>query len=92
VAAVIRIDTVWLAVAPLDMRAGMDTVLARVVTVLGAHSRIMPISSPIVGRCVARTTLASWLHALELTKLEAQKALRRDKALPPNGLAMASVF
>lgn len=34
-AAVIRIEAVWLATAPLDMRAGTDTALARVVTVFG---------------------------------------------------------
>lgn len=32
----IRIDAVWLAVEPLDMRAGTDTALARVVAVFGA--------------------------------------------------------
>ena len=32
----IRIDAVWLAVDPVDLRAGMDTVLARVVSVFGA--------------------------------------------------------
>ncbi len=32
----IRIDAVWLAVGPLDMRAGTDTALARVVAVFGA--------------------------------------------------------
>jgi len=32
----IRIDVVWLATAPLDMRAGTDTALARVVTVFGS--------------------------------------------------------
>ena len=31
----IRIDEVWMAVEPLDMRAGMDTALARVVSVFG---------------------------------------------------------
>jgi transposase len=31
----IRIEAVWLAVAPLDMRAGSDTALARVVQVFG---------------------------------------------------------
>ena len=36
VAAVIRIDAVWLAIDPLDMRAGTDTALARVVRVFGA--------------------------------------------------------
>jgi transposase len=32
---VIRIDAVWLAVEPLDMRAGTDTALARVIRVFG---------------------------------------------------------
>ena len=31
----IRIDEIWLATEPLDMRAGPDTALARVVTVFG---------------------------------------------------------
>ena len=33
--ALIRIDAVWLAVEPLDMRAGTDTALARVIKVFG---------------------------------------------------------
>jgi transposase len=33
---VIRVDSVWLAVEPLDMRAGTEAALARVVTVFGA--------------------------------------------------------
>src|SRR6267154_2693319 len=36
VAAMIRVDAVWLAVTPIDMRAGTDTALARVVAVFGA--------------------------------------------------------
>jgi transposase len=32
---VIRVDAVWLAVEPLDMRAGTETALARVVKVFG---------------------------------------------------------
>ncbi len=32
----IRIDAAWLATAPLDMQAGTDTALARVITVFGA--------------------------------------------------------
>ena len=32
----IRIDAVWLATSPLDMRAGTDTALARVISVFGA--------------------------------------------------------
>ena len=35
-AALIRIDAAWLAVTPIDMRAGTDTALARVVAVFGA--------------------------------------------------------
>ena len=36
VVAMIRIDAVWLATAPMDMRAGVDTALACVVKVFGA--------------------------------------------------------
>ena len=32
----IRIDVVWLATQPLDMRSGFDSCLARVITVFGA--------------------------------------------------------
>ena len=32
----IRVDCVWLSVAPLDMRAGTESALARVVNVFGA--------------------------------------------------------
>ena len=32
----IRIDAIWLATDPIDMRVGMDTALARVVKVFGA--------------------------------------------------------
>ena len=32
----IRVDALWLAVEPLDMRAGVDTALSRVVQVFGA--------------------------------------------------------
>lgn len=32
----IRVEALWLAVEPIDMRAGMDTALARVVKVFGA--------------------------------------------------------
>jgi hypothetical protein len=36
VAEVIRIEEIWLAVEPLDMRAGTETALGRVVRVFGA--------------------------------------------------------
>jgi transposase len=35
-AAMIRVDAIWLATEPLDMRVGTDTALARVVKVFGA--------------------------------------------------------
>ena len=35
-AAMIRIDAMWLAIQPLDMRAGADRLMARVVEVFGA--------------------------------------------------------
>ena len=38
VVALIRIDAIWLATAPLDMRAGTDTALARIVKVFSAGS------------------------------------------------------
>lgn len=34
--AMIRVDQIWLAVEPMDMRAGTETALARVVSVFGA--------------------------------------------------------
>ena len=46
VAAVIRIDSVWLATEPMDMRAGTDTALARVVKVFGAAPPIRPTCLP----------------------------------------------
>jgi hypothetical protein len=46
---VIRIDAIWLATEPMDMRAGTETALARVIAVFGAakRSRTVPISLPI---------------------------------------------
>ena len=35
-AGMIRIDAVWLATQPLDMRSGIDSALARVIQVFGA--------------------------------------------------------
>jgi hypothetical protein len=47
---VIRIDAAWLATAPLDMRAGTDTALARVITTFGAaqphHAYVFAVSVP----------------------------------------------
>jgi len=43
----IRIDAIWLATEPLDMRAGADTILARVVKVFGSRHGV---SRPLVYR------------------------------------------
>lgn len=41
----IRIDAIWLATEPMDMRAGTETALARVITVFGAAKRKRPVMS-----------------------------------------------
>jgi len=38
----IRIDSIWLAMEPMDMRAGTETALARVIAVFGAANQIRP--------------------------------------------------
>ncbi|MHC8400941.1 hypothetical protein ACYZTX_16085 [Pseudomonas sp. MDT1-17] len=38
----IRIDAIWLATEPMDMRAGTETALARVIAVFGAAKRKRP--------------------------------------------------
>lgn len=44
--AAIRIDAIWLAIDPMDMRGSSDTALARVVNVFGAarphHAHLLP--------------------------------------------------
>jgi len=51
----IKIEQYWMAVEPIDMRAGMETVLGKVVAVFGsakAHLRIcLPTAGPIGSRC-----------------------------------------
>lgn len=42
----IRIEAAWLAAAPMDMRAGTDTVLAGLVTVFGTAHPTTPTYSP----------------------------------------------
>ncbi|MBP5144338.1 hypothetical protein HUT00_38210 [Pseudomonas chlororaphis] len=36
----IRIDSIWLATEPMDMRAGTETALGRVIAVFGARSHV----------------------------------------------------
>ncbi len=51
--AVIRIDAIWMFTEPLDMCAGMETVLARVVKVFGAAHphHAYPMRAARLGRC-----------------------------------------
>ncbi|XRA83790.1 hypothetical protein RPN53_18610 [Pseudomonas putida] len=45
----IRIDAIWLATEPMDMRAGTETALARVIAVFGAAKPHCAICLPIAG-------------------------------------------
>ncbi|VEF11953.1 transposase [Pseudomonas fluorescens] len=42
----IRIDAIWLATEPMDMRAGTETALARVIAVLPGRLRLLYSDSP----------------------------------------------
>jgi hypothetical protein len=57
-----RIDAIWLATAPPDMRAGADTTLAWVVQVFGSAGRTMPLSLP----TPAPTGRRSWCRMASL--------------------------
>jgi transposase len=49
---VIRVDAAWFAVEPMDMRGGVDTALARVVSVFGqaqAHHAYLFVNSARTG-------------------------------------------
>lgn len=63
----IRVEAIWLAVNPLDMRAGTETALARVVAVFGAarpcHAYCSPIGGPTASRYWYMTASAcDWKH------------------------------
>jgi transposase len=72
VAAVIRIDAMWLATEPLDMRAGTDTILARVVQVFGAarphHAYLFANKSATRMKVLVYDGLGFWLAARRLNK------------------------
>ncbi|MBD8791017.1 hypothetical protein IFR09_11590 [Pseudomonas syringae] len=53
----IRIDSIWLATEPMDMRAGTETALARVVAVFGAAKPHCAYASPPVMNQAARSLL-----------------------------------
>jgi len=67
----IRIDYIWLATEPMDMRAGTETALARVVAVFGAaklhcaylfaNRRAIRMNVLVRGRLAKKTSLVGYL-------------------------------
>ena len=91
-AAVIRIDSVWLAAEPLDMRAGTDTALSRVVQVFGSakphHAYLFANRRANRMKVLVHDGIGVWLCARRLhqgrflwanTALGAQMALSREQ-------------
>lgn len=70
--AVIRVDAMWLATEPLDMRAGTDTALARVVKVFGAaqphHAYLFANKRATRIKVLVYDGLGIWLAARRLNK------------------------
>lgn len=68
----IRIDAIWLATEPLDMRAGSDTALARVVQVFGAarphHAYLFANKSSTRMKVLVYDGFGIWLAARRLNK------------------------
>jgi len=68
----IRIEAIWLATAPLDMRAGTDTALARVVQVFGAarphHAYLFANKSATRMKVLVYDGFGIWLAARRLNK------------------------
>lgn len=68
----IRIDQVWLAVEPIDMRAGADTALARVVKVFGAahphHAYLFTNKRTNRLKVLVHDGIGVWLAARRLNK------------------------
>ncbi|NYT83943.1 IS66 family insertion sequence element accessory protein TnpB [Alcaligenaceae bacterium] len=68
----IRVDQVWLAVEPMDMRAGPDTALARVVRVFGAahphHAYLFANKRGNRMKVLVHDGIGVWLAARRLNK------------------------
>lgn len=68
----IRIEAIWLAVEPLDMRAGTDTVLAKVVKVFGAarphHAYLFANKNATRMKVLVYDGFGFWLAARRLAK------------------------
>ncbi|WP_331457897.1 IS66 family insertion sequence element accessory protein TnpB [Burkholderia sp. MSMB1552] len=71
-AAVIRIEAIWLATEPLDMRAGTETILARVVKVFGSarphHAYLFANKNSTRMKVLVYDGLGIWLAARRLNK------------------------
>lgn len=81
----IRIEAAWLAVSPLDMRAGTDTALARVVAVFGAAPPHH--ASPFANKRANRLKVTVCLqHSVQLAPSFFAHAGNAG-ASPPNALA-----
>ena len=69
-AAVIRLEAVWLSTAPLDRRAGTDTALARVVAVFGSarphHAYLFANKRPNRMKVLGHDGIGIWLAARSL--------------------------
>ncbi|HRO54898.1 MAG TPA: IS66 family insertion sequence element accessory protein TnpB [Alicycliphilus sp.] len=87
----IRIDAIWLAVQPLDMRAGTDTALARVVQVFGAarphHAYLFANKRATRMKVLVHDGIGIWLAARRLNsgkfvwprELSGKLTLQRDQ-------------
>jgi transposase len=68
----IRIDAIWMATEPLDMRAGADTALARVVKVFGAarphHAYLFANKNSTRMKVLVYDGFGIWLAARRLNK------------------------
>jgi transposase len=68
----IRVEAMWLATEPLDMRAGADTILARVVKVFGAarphHAYLFANKNSTRMKVLVCDGLGIWLAARRLNK------------------------
>jgi transposase len=66
----IRVDAVWLSVEPMDMRAGTDTALARVVKVFGAarphHAYVFANRTSTRVKVLVHDGIGIWLAARRL--------------------------
>jgi len=89
---VIRVDAVWLAVQPLDMRAGTEAALARVVKVFGAarphHAYLFANRRANRVKVLVHDGIGVWLAA---RRLNGGKFVWSQDALPSVSLSRAQL-